>query len=189
MIVVIVALETELSRHPLIDDVVLIHSGVGKINATLAARLAIEQHRPSLVINYGTAGAIHASAIGLMEVARVIQRDMIAEPIAPRGVTPFSALSAEIESGHTGVCCATGDSFVTAADPWLQDHKVDVVDMELYAIADVCRRSGLPWRAFKFVTDMADAGAADAWSRQVGRGELLFEQALHRLVIQQRAAH
>ncbi len=158
----------------------LLHSGVGKINAALAAREAVERYRPALIVNYGTAGAVHAGAQGLLSVGRVIQRDMDAEPIAPRGVTPFSSLPAEILAGEPGVCCATGDSFVRAPDAWLRAQHADVVDMELFAIADVCRRHGVPWWACKYVTDNADDTAGDDWAARVSGGEPLFLQALQR---------
>lgn len=156
----------------------LIHCGVGKINAALAAREAIHDFRPRLVVNYGTAGAVHPGAHGLLRVARVIQRDMDAEPLAPRGVTPFATVPMEIASGEAGVCCATGDNFVRAPDAWLNAQGADVVDMELFAIAEVCRRAGIPWWACKFVTDGADESAADDWSVRVSHGEPLFLAAL-----------
>ncbi len=45
MIVVIVALEDELSRQPMPDGVLLVHSGLGKINAALTC--PIRQTRQS----------------------------------------------------------------------------------------------------------------------------------------------
>jgi adenosylhomocysteine nucleosidase len=181
MIVVIVALESELSSQRWGSDVALVHSGVGKINATLAACEALARYRPSLMVNYGTAGALSGRAHGLVEVARVIQRDMLAMPIAPRGVTPFASEAPAIESGQAGLVCATGDSFVSSSDDWLGEQQVDIVDMELYAIAHVCRARQVPWRAFKYVTDAADDQAAAEWSGRVGGGEALFAQALARL--------
>lgn len=156
----------------------LVHSGVGKINAALAARDALERFGPRLIVNYGTAGALHAGAHGLLTVGRVIQRDMDAEPIAARGVTPFSSLPAEILADEPGVCCATGDSFVRAPDAWLAAQRADVVDMELFAIADVCRRHDVAWWACKFVSDSADHTAGDDWAARVGAGEPLFLRAL-----------
>ena len=183
MLVVIVALESELSRRRLPVGMQLLHSGVGKINAAMATCDAIARLKPRLIVNYGTAGALHSGASGLLEIGTVIQRDMNAEPLAPRGVTPFADNSAEIHSGHPGARCATGDSFVTATDAWLKLQHADVVDMELYAIAHVCRRSGVPWRAFKFVTDAADDSAADHWNERVGHGEEQFVAALESLAI------
>jgi len=182
MILLIVALDSELSSRRLPDGVQLIHCGVGKINAALATTAAIARLRPTLVVNYGTAGAVSASAVGLLEVASVIQRDMNAEPLAPRGVTPFDASPAELQSGFAGVRCATGDSFVTAVDPWLVQQRVDIVDMELFAIALACQRAALPWRAFKFITDAADGEAAGHWNERVGHGEELLIARLSQIV-------
>ena len=178
MIVVIVALETELSRQHLPTGMTLVHSGVGKVNAALATCAALARHTPTLLVNYGTAGSIGAVAGGLVEVNRVIQRDMLAVPLAPRGVTPFESLRAEIANDSTGLRCATGDSFVTADDPWLRAQGVDLVDMELFAIARGCERARIPWRSFKFVTDAAGAEAADDWRARVGDGELMFLERL-----------
>jgi adenosylhomocysteine nucleosidase len=174
MLLVIVALEQELSRQPLPAGVVLEHCGVGKVNAALATARALRQHAPRLVVNFGTAGVVSDAARGLVEVARVRQRDMLAMPLAPRGVTPFDARPAELANGRAGLCCGTGDSFLSAPDPWLAAHGIDLVDMELWGIASACQRAGVPWRCFKYVTDQADAGAADEWQARVGAGERRF---------------
>ena len=106
---------------------------------------------------------------------------MIAEPLAPRGTTPYSPELDRFSSGHSGVICGTGDSFVTSADPWLDANSVDLVDMELFGIAFVCARAKLPWRAFKFITDDANDFAADHWTENVANGEDLFWDALKKI--------
>ncbi|HMD59457.1 MAG TPA: 5'-nucleosidase, partial [Steroidobacteraceae bacterium] len=78
VIALIVALESELSRRTLPAGVTVRHSGVGKVNAAIATVNTILNDRPALVINYGTAGRIRQGLAGLVEVARVIQRDMLA---------------------------------------------------------------------------------------------------------------
>lgn len=181
MIVVIVALESELSRSPLPPGFALVHSGVGKVNAAIASCAALQEFKPTMLVNYGTAGAVGNAARGLVEVGRVIQRDMLAVPLAPRGVTPFDAAAFEIVNAHATLRCATGDSFVTSSDPWLLEQGVDLVDMELFAIARVCQRAHLPWRSFKFVTDEAGAAAADDWRIRVGDGEAMFLARLVKL--------
>jgi len=182
MLLVIVALEEELSRQPLPAGVALVHSGVGKVNAALATAEALRAHAPSLVVNFGTAGALSPAAHGLVEIGRVIQRDMQAEPLAPRGVTPFDQRPPQLANGREGLCCATGDSFVSAADPWLVEHGADLVDMELWGIAMACERAGCPWRAWKYLTDRADDSAAGDWQARVGLGERLFLERLAGLV-------
>jgi adenosylhomocysteine nucleosidase len=181
MIVVIVALENELSRLALPAGVELLHSGVGKVNAALAATEAILTRPPALVINFGTAGSIRPEVAGLVEVTRVIQRDMLAMPLAARGETPFDPSPGTLTSGHSGVVCATGDNFVTAPDPWLMGQGVDIVDMELFAIAHACRRYGVPWRSFKFITDAADDQAPRQWAERVEHGESLFTGKLKQI--------
>ena len=156
----------------------MVFTGVGKINTTMATIEAIAKHRPALVVNYGTAGKINASLHGLYEIGHVVQRDMMAMPLAPRGRTPFAPELDRLSSGHDGVTCGTGDSFVTSADPWLVENAIDLVDMELFAIAQVCRHHGIPWRAFKFITDDANDFAAEHWTANVADGQTLFWDAM-----------
>lgn len=180
-ILVLAALRDELAIARAPDGVAVIYTGVGKVNAASITTGAILAERPSLIVNYGTAGSVDRDVHGLREVARVIQRDMIAEPIAPRGVTPFSDEPLALQSGHGDITCGTGDSFVTSVDPWLAANGVHVVDMELFAIAHVCQRHAVPWRAFKYVSDFADADAAAHWNENVAKGEALFWQALAKI--------
>ncbi|SRR5450830_477232 len=177
-ILILTALASELHAAAAPDGVAVLYTGVGKINAAASTTAAILQHRPQLVVNYGTAGKINLAAHGLLEIADVIQRDMLAVPLAPRGVTPLSDEPSRYASGHGSACCGTGDSFVTASDDWLVQQGVDVVDMELFAIAHTCHRYGVPWRAYKFITDAADADAAEHWNDNVHRGADLFWQQL-----------
>ncbi|MGN6117766.1 MAG: phosphorylase family protein, partial [Nitrobacter sp.] len=163
-ILVLTAIDDELDKARAPDGVEVIYTGVGKVNAASAATLALLVLRPSLVVNYGTAGRINESLSGLLEVSDVIQRDMMAMPLAPRGRVPYSPELDRLSSGQSGVLCGTGDSFVTIADPWLIENKVDIVDMELFAIAQVCQRHSLPWRAFKFITDDANDLAHQDWT-------------------------
>jgi len=152
----------------------VLYSGVGKINATWSLSRWLRQNRPGLVVNYGTVGGLNSGVSGLVEVSRVIQADMMAEPLAPRGQTPFDDAPHVYESGQPGVVCASGDSFMTSVDPWLLDQGVHVVDMELFAIATVCHREGIPWRAFKFVSDYANEESGSDWQYNVHRGREAF---------------
>jgi adenosylhomocysteine nucleosidase len=173
-ILILTALDAELDTARAPDGVDVLFTGVGKINTTIATLLALQAKQPSLVINYGTAGKITESLSGLVEVAHVIQRDMNAEPLAPRGTTPFAPELDRMSSGHGDVICGTGDSFVTASDPWLTANKVDIVDMELFALASVCQHQNIPWRAFKFITDDANDFAHEHWTANVADGQQLF---------------
>lgn len=149
----------------------LCFTGVGKINATLAAAKTCARRDCARVINYGTAGTLNGGLAGhLVRVARLIQRDMDARPLAPLGTTPFEDDSGVIELGGEGVLLSTGDNFVTSP-PALAS---DIVDMEGYAIAKVCARAEIPFECFKFVTDLADANATENWRDNVAKGAELM---------------
>lgn len=171
---IIVALEGELNPKVLPASLPLIYCGVGKVNAALATQRAIHDIKPDHIINFGTAGRVSSHLHGLQPVARVVQRDMNAEPLAPRGVTPLMAGPHHFESGDDGIVCGTGDSFVTSPDKWLHENKIDLVDMELFAIAAAAHRANVKWSAYKFISDDANEGAAEDWQAKVNHGEELF---------------
>lgn len=181
-VLIITALASELKQVELPQGVSVVYSGVGKINAAVTTLQAIQTYAPKLIVNFGTAGKINSQLDGLLEIGKVIQRDMTAEPLAPRGHTPFGSRPSAYLSGTGHYVCGTGDSFVTAHDPWLLEQNVDVVDMELFAIAAVAHQLGTPWRAFKFITDEANESAGDHWQDRVSHGHDLFLEKLPELI-------
>ena len=180
-LLIITALESELKRPALPHGVEIVYSGIGKINAAITCLNAIQQYAPKRIINFGTAGKIKPDLHGLLEIGKVIQRDMDAEPLAPRGSTPFCPRPQEYLS--TGqFLCGSGDSFVTARDPWLHSQGVDVVDMELYAIAAIAYDHQIPWQSFKYITDDANENSGDDWQSKVHHGQELFLEQLKHMI-------
>ena len=172
-LLIITALETELKRDALPSGVEIVYSGVGKINAAMTSIKAINQYAPKKILNFGTAGKIKPELHGLLEICKVIQRDMVAEPLAPRGSTPFCNRPQEYLSTGQFVC-GSGDSFVTAHDPWLNSQGVDVVDMELFAIAAIAHDHQIPWQSFKYITDEANESSGEDWKAKAHHGQDLF---------------
>ena len=166
---IVMALESEapsLASHPRVTV-----SGLGKINAAMATTQIIIEHRPSVVINIGTAGGVTVGP-GLYQPQRFVQRDMRCEALGyGRGVTPFESESHCIKIGN-GLVCSTGDDFVTDSTD-LADL-CDLVDMEAYAIAKVCQRMHIPFVCYKWVSDQADEHSARDWQQQVDSGEQAF---------------
>jgi len=72
------------------------------------------------------------------------------------------------------VRCGTGDSFVMKPDPWFVTADIDCVDMEGYALAYVAQQYSIPFRSFKYISDMADENAADEWANNVAAGAEQF---------------
>lgn len=175
-IAILCALESEYLPRLFQENVFF--SGLGKVNATYKTFEIINTIKPDLIINFSMAGAINPAAEGLLEVGKVLQRDMMTGPLAPRGITPFTEDPLHLLSGYPGVICGTGDSFVVDEDPWLIQNEVDIVDMELYGIALVCERFKTPWRSFKFVTNYANEYAEPDWLENLTQGQKLFDEIL-----------
>ena len=173
-IAIAVALPQELDSALMQGAAQVFYTGVGKVNAALATLKALQSFNPDVLINFGTAGAVHPGLSGLLPIARVVQRDMNAQPLAPRGTTPFHAGPRQLDSAQAGWTCGTGDSFVSAHDPWFDTAGIHVVDMELFAIASACQHQGTPWRSMKFISDQANGDSPTDWQANVRRGEELF---------------
>ena len=168
-ILILVALQDELDANE-IGDFKVYYSGVGKVNAAIRTLQVIQKHSPDLIINFGTAGSLNPRLSGLLEVGSFYQRDMDASPLGFEiGQTPFED-EKELSFGRQGVSCGTGDMFVTSS-PAL---KTDIVDMEAFAIAKVCKLKNIDFRCFKFISDNADNEAKDDWVDNVSLGAKLF---------------
>ena len=75
------------------------HTGVGKINATYNTLRLINFHKPKIIINYGTAGAINAELKGIIECTKFYQRDMDVRGLDFEvGETPFDKIKEIITS-------------------------------------------------------------------------------------------
>ena len=179
-IVVLAALESEFFS-PVANRFPIIYTGVGKINASSSATQSILKFSPDLVVNVGTAGSLKKNLVGTYLVSDVIEHDMNAEPLAKRGQTPFDKVNSCLKSDVGNKKCATGDSFVTEIDPWLVEQGIDLVDMELFAIAKVCERFGIQWRSLKYVSDYVNENSADNWANSLKSASSQIEQSIDEL--------
>lgn len=155
----------------------VIHTGIGKINATIKLYDAILKYQPELVLNYGTAGGL-ADLVGLHKVAHFVQIDMDVRALDfPRGITPLTGEKLPVK---TGLVLGTGDSFITNAEKQLEGLEIDIdlVDMEGYALMKVCEHHGVKFAAYKFISDDANEEAGDDWKNSVKNGTYLFENLL-----------
>jgi adenosylhomocysteine nucleosidase len=153
----------------------LLYTGVGKVNATYALTKRLTQFRPRLVLAFGTVGSTTLPLHSLVECTRFVQRDMDVSALGlPPGHTPFDELPDVLEVPNRlalpSVTCASGDQFVAEAARAVGD----VVDMEGYALAKVCRREALEFTAVKYVTDGAGAEAARDWARNLAAASKRF---------------
>lgn len=170
-------------------DLVLVRSGVGKVNAALCTQLLVERYAPDAVVCTGTAGALHDDLdIGDIVVAEdCVQHDLHVEFLdLPRGQVPFtdlrffSAAPALVHRAQdvsltdcttrTGRVC-TGDTFVQ--DPSARAEirtalKGDCVEMEGAAVGQACTINDVPFLLVRAISDRAD-----------GSSEVDFQAFLH----------
>ena len=152
------------------------HVGVGKINATYNTLKLINIHKPKLIINYGTAGAVNTKLKGIVECTKFYQRDMDVRGLDFEfGETPFDKIK-EIITSKNGFSCGTGDNFVNKKI----DMKVDVVDMEAYAIAKVCKLEKIEFKCFKYISDNADKNANNDWKKNLISGAQAFSKFINK---------
>ena len=154
------------------------HTGVGKINATYNLKKIIDKYKPNEIINFGTAGSVNKDLSGIVECTKFYQRDMDVSPLINLkiGQTPFDDIN-EIINSNDGYSCGSGDNFVTKKN----EINVDVVDMEAYALAKVCKLENITFRCFKFISDNADEAASNDWVKNCENGAKLFKHKLKEL--------
>ena len=152
------------------------HVGVGKINATYNLIKLIHKHKPLKIINYGTAGSLKKKLSGIVECTKFYQRDMDVRGLLDLklGQTPYDNIN-EIVNSEEGYSCGSGDSFVNKKI----EMDVDLVDMEAYALAKVCKLEGIDFRCFKYITDNANDNAPSDWIDNCKKGAKLFDNRIN----------
>ena len=144
-------------------EVIYVETGMGKVSAAMRTMRAICEYHPDMVINIGSAGTLNHKVGDVFVCNHFIDRDL-------RKVTLDGVVS-EIEFGNDAIkrifserelvygTCNTGDSFITEGN----DIEGDVIDMESFAEADVCREMGVPFFAVKYVTDVVGQNSSEEW--------------------------
>lgn len=166
-------------------SVVVVKSGIGKVNAAIATTLLIEQYHPDDVVNCGTAGGFHkdlkvadvvistevryhdvdATAFGY-EYGQVPQMPPLFEAnaklielavAAARQIPNINVMEGLIASADSFMDDAERIAFVTSKFPDLL-----AADMEAAAIGQVCSRFGVPFVIIRSLSDIAgqDSGAS-----------------------------
>ena len=151
-------------------------TGVGKVNAAMTAAELITKYQPDRIINFGTVGGITVKS-GFHQVSKFVQRDMMCCELGSLpGQTPFED-TIIIDNGE-GLTCSTGDNFVTDSNLLIP---ADVVDMEAYAIAKVCKKYKIEFLCYKFVSDGANSDSLKDWHATVSQGQVHYLNKLKEL--------
>ena len=140
---------------------VIVVSGMGAALAADAAEHLISARGATEVVNVGICGALSDTVepCRLLRIAAVIDGDLPADAAIAHPLPPVA-----------GPCRALPTAtLASVTEPVFQDDRraalaaaADVVDMEGFAVAQVCRRHEIPLTMLKAVSDLADPnGKAD----------------------------
>jgi adenosylhomocysteine nucleosidase len=131
------------------DGVVAALSGIGCANAELAARAVVAQHRPTLLISAGLAGALIRS----LKVGSVFTPSVVVD--AAEGTEYRCTADGNHVSG--GVLVSAGEiAGVEAKQELVNRFHGLVVDMEAAGVARVAQQQQIGFRCVKAISDEAD---------------------------------
>ncbi|MBQ9246042.1 5'-methylthioadenosine/adenosylhomocysteine nucleosidase [bacterium] len=167
------------------NNIVLVKSGVGKVNAAMCTQYIIDKYNPDYIVNTGIAGGI-ASGLKVGDIVvgqELVQYDFDVSAIGyakgymctgknPDKPTVFYSdvnLIKEFEQAakgklnvHTGVI-ASGDTFVSDKNKKREikeTFNASAVEMEGCAIAQTAFTNGVPFIIVRAISDLADDTAA-----------------------------
>lgn len=152
-------------------NIVHIHTGVGKTTSAYKLTRSIYQHKPSLVLNIGTSGTILHNIGDIFIAKYFIDRDYetIKLPGISYEIDGLDLLNNEptlkkwVQNYNKLGICSTGDTFLTK----IASIKGDVIDMEAYAQAFVCKELNIPFMSVKYITDIIGSNSVEHWENKL----------------------
>lgn len=159
-------------------DVVLLRSGIGKVNAALSTAILLERYKPDYVINTGSAGGFNPQLnVGDVVISTEVRHHDVDVTVfgyeygqVPQLPPAFEANSRLIQVAEECAkeikdiqvvrgLIATGDSFMNdpARVEFIRDKFTDLqaVEMEAAAIAQVSYQFGTPFVVIRSLSDIA----------------------------------
>lgn len=165
------------------NDVVLVRSGIGKVNAAICAQTLVNKFNVTTLINTGIAGSLNAQIdIGDIVISKdSVHHDMNAEPFGyeagqvPRMKTKYFAADPRLVELATAANqevnpdtqtfigrVATGDQFVASDEEKrriVEQFHADCVEMEGAPIAHVAYLNNISYVIIRAISDKADNSA------------------------------
>lgn len=173
----------ECNNEQTLFDYPIHETGIGKINAAMSLTRLLEQYKPKQVINFGSCGNLSDIKLGQVVEVGTVHNDIDVRPFVDYGYTPVNKTGA-IKLSDSGICCFTTDSVydnqrIDYSLKYLEMiNKSDIVDMESYALAYVCKQYNIPFRSFKWVSDDGDIAN---WAEQAAIGYNHFKELVKNL--------
>ncbi|MBS9777151.1 MAG: 5'-methylthioadenosine/adenosylhomocysteine nucleosidase [Gammaproteobacteria bacterium] len=164
-------------------DVVIMQSGIGKVNATIATTIMIEKYKPSIIINTGSAGGLGNSLrVGDIVIGENVTHhdvDVTAFGYTPGQMAgmpehyPCDSHLATVAQKCTNVFkdahihhgqIVSGDQFIADnsrfSEITTKFPQALAVEMEAAAIAQTCYRFNVPFIVIRAISDLANEKAS-----------------------------
>ena len=154
---------------------VISRCGIGKVHAAACAQAMLMRYQPEAIINIGVAGALmdELKISDIVIAENAVQHDMDTSPIGdPKGLVSginliyfpcderirrmMTAAAEEAGLPHIQAGIATGDRFVSLPEEKraiAREFGCGACDMEGGAIAQVCVEMGVPYGAYRAISD------------------------------------
>ena len=164
-------------------EVIVVRSGIGKVNAAICTQMLADLFEVDCVVNTGIAGSLNA-AINIGDIVLstdAVQHDMDAVAfgyevgIIPRMDTSYFVADEKLRALAKTVCeqvnpeiavhegrVVTGDQFIAdkAKKEWLVENFSGMcTEMEGAAIAQAAHNNGIPFLIIRAISDKADDSA------------------------------
>ena len=143
-------------------DITFLKTGMGKVLSAFNLTKALCNDSYELVLNVGTAGTLNHEVGDIFVCHRFVDRDMekIELPEVCSDISFAEKVGVDIIDAYDKIgVCNTGDSFVTKA----AHFNGDVVDMEAFAQAMVCKEMNVDFVSVKYITDIIGQNSGEIW--------------------------
>lgn len=155
-----------------LDGVPIYQTGIGKTNSAMNMAKIIMERKPQVVVNFGSCGNLKNYKVGEVIEVGEVYNNIDVRPFAEYGCTPENNIC-EIKLSNSGVKCFTTDQiYDNTRTDYAQKYlemidKCDIVEMECYSLAYVCKQHNIPFYSYKWVSD---DGNIDTWEENAAIG-------------------
>lgn len=175
-------------------DVIAVHCGIGKVNASNAAAALIYAHAVNIILSAGLSGAV--SGVCREEIiagTQYVECDFDLRPLGlPLGVKPdgdeyihnadsrllsYAMEYPHMKSGRLG----TGDIFLADSarkDEYRETFDISAFDMETAAIACVCSKNNARFISVRKISDDADDTSNQSYREMNDRCEVALSEIM-----------
>ena len=143
-------------------DITFLRTGMGKVLSAFNLTKALCEDKYELVVNVGTAGTLNHNVGDIFVCHRFVDRDLekIVLPHVCSDISFPENVGVDVIDRYEKVGVSnTGDSFVTEVGHFTGD----VIDMEAFAQAQVCKSMNVNFVAVKYITDIIGQNSREVW--------------------------